>query len=252
MTTISIQLYSLRALDGMDAICAAAADAGFSHVELIESQLLDPQAPAIVAGSGLVPSSSHVSMAALRQDLPAVVAACRRHGVATLFMPSLPPEQRDGDAAFWRALGRELGGFTKTLETEGIALGYHNHHWDLAPKEGDATALDLLLAEGRPLGLGWEADLAWLVRAGGDPLAWLARPDLGLMAVHVKDLAAPGTGIEEDGWAVPGEGIMDWPALIAAARRAGADTFVAEHDKPADPKGFARAAHAALTALLAT
>ena len=79
-------------------------------------------------------------------------------------MPAVPPDQRDMAADGWRALGRELGQMSERLREQGIELGYHNHHWELAPKEGGKTALELLFeaAEGSPLT--WQVDVAWLAR----------------------------------------------------------------------------------------
>ena len=62
--------------------------------------------------------------------------------------------------------------------------------------------------------------------------------------------ARPGENVDEDGWADVGSGVLDWKALSLAARNAGAQWLVAEHDKPNDPARFTRAsfASAALTA----
>jgi hypothetical protein len=37
-------------------------------------------------------------------------------------------------------LGRELGEIAQRTRDQGITLGYHNHHWELAPKDGAKTA----------------------------------------------------------------------------------------------------------------
>ena len=59
--------------------------------------------------SGLTASSSHVSLAALREKPDAIVEACSTLGFTDLFMPAVPPDQRDMAADGWRSLGRELG-----------------------------------------------------------------------------------------------------------------------------------------------
>ena len=56
-----------------------------------------------------------------------------------------------------------------------------------------------------------------------------------LLAVHVKDLAAPGKGEDEDGWADVGSGVLDWKDLWTFGRALGANWMVVEHDKPAHP-----------------
>jgi sugar phosphate isomerase/epimerase len=147
----------------------------------------------------------------------------------------------------WRALGRELGRMSDRLRGQGIELGYHNHDWELTPKAGARTALELLLeaAEGSPLT--WQVDVAWLVRGKADPKLWLDRYRGRVTSAHVKDLAPPGQNQDEDGWADVGAGVLDWRDLWQACREAGARWMVVEHDKPKDPARTARASFAFLS-----
>jgi sugar phosphate isomerase/epimerase len=153
------------------------------------------------------------------------------------------------DAAGWRAVGKELGEIAETFEKSGIRLGYHNHHWELTPKEGGTTALELLFEGAGSSPLTWQADVAWLVRGGADPKPWLSRYRDRLTSAHVKDLAPAGQNQDEDGWADVGAGVLDWPDLWQACRAAGARWMVVEHDKPADPARTARASFTYLTAM---
>ena len=84
-------------------------------------------------------------MAALREKPDAVVDACRTLGLTHLFMPAVPPDERDMAADGWRSLGRELGQMAERFQAQGIRLGYHNHHWELKPKDGaqDRARTDL-------------------------------------------------------------------------------------------------------------
>ena len=149
----------------------------------------------------------------------------------------------------WRALGEELGGLAEQLRAEGIRLGYHNHDWELRVRDGDKAGLDLVFEGAAGTPLAWEADIAWLVRAGVDPQDWLARHGDRLLAAHVKDIAPEGRNRDEDGWIEVGQGVLDWPALWRTCRDAGARWMVVEHDKPADPARMARASFAYLSAI---
>jgi sugar phosphate isomerase/epimerase len=233
---LSIQLYTLRFLGDLDNILEAAARAGFRRVETVSSHLDDSTATkAKLDAHGLKVSSSHVSLPALRARPEAVVDACRTLGCDQLFMPAVPPDQRDMAAHGWRALGRELGRMSERLRAQGIELGYHNHDWELAPKRGDKTALELLLEAAAGSPLTWQADVAWLVRGGVEPKAWLYRYRSRLTSAHVKDIAPAGQNKDEDGWADVGSGVLDWRDLWRACREAGARWMVVEHDKPKDP-----------------
>ena len=239
---LSIQLYTMRSLGDLDRILDAVAEAGYRHVETVGAHLDDAGATrAKLDARGLDASSSHVSLAALRERPDAMVDACRTLECAQLFMPAVPPEQREMAADGWRALGRELGQIAERLRRHGIELGYHNHHWEMAPKEGDKSALELLFEAAGASPLTWQADIAWLVRGGVEPKAWLERYRSRLTSAHVKDIAASGENEDEDGWADVGAGVLDWHDLWRACRRAGARWMVVEHDKPKDPARTAKA-----------
>jgi sugar phosphate isomerase/epimerase len=245
---LSIQLYTLRSLGGLDRVLDAVKEAGYGHVETIGAHLEDAEnVRAALDARGLKVSSSHVSLPALRERPDLIVQACRTLGFDQLFMPSVPPEQRQGDAHFWRALGRELGQLADRLRDEGITFGYHNHHWELAPKEGTKTALELIFEAAGGSPLAWQVDIAWLVRGGVDPKGWLERYRGRIVSAHVKDIAPPGQNEDQDGWVDVGAGVLDWRDLWQAARAAGARWMVVEHDKPADPAGTARASYAFLS-----
>ena len=82
-------------------------------------------------------------------------------------------------------------------------------------------------------------DLAWLVRAGEDPLVWMDRLGGRITALHVKDIAPAGQALDEDGWADVGHGTLDWKALLAAAqKKTRVKYLVMEHDKPSTRCGL--------------
>jgi sugar phosphate isomerase/epimerase len=178
-----------------------------------------------------------------------VASACKLLDFDQLFMPAVPPEQRDMDASGWRALGRELGALAARFADQGIRLGYHNHNWELKPKDGATTALELIFAEAEGSPLTWQADVAWLVRGGVAPDTWLQRYRDRLVSAHVKDIAPPGTMLDEDGWADVGAGVLDWRTLWQLCRECGARWMVVEHDRPSDPGRCARASFAYLSSL---
>ena len=238
---LSIQLYTLRSLESLDAILDAVAEAGYRHVETVGSHLDDPAGVrSKLDARGLAASSSHVSLAALREKPEAVIDACRTLGFTHLFMPAVPPEQRDMAAEGWRSLGHELGRIAEHFQGQGIRLGYHNHHWELKPKDGSKTALELIFEAAGTSPLTWQVDVAWLVRGAVDPKEWIGRYRDRIAAAHVKDIAPAGQNEDQDGWADVGSGVLDWRDLWRTCREAGAEWMVVEHDKPADPAQTAR------------
>ena len=232
---LSIQLYTLRTLGDLDLVLDTVAQAGYRYVETVGGHLENPaQTRAKLDARGLTAPTSHVSLATLRENFDATVAACRTIGIEQLFMPAVPQDQRGMDGPSWTALGRELGEFARRTQDHGIGLGYHNHNWELQPKEGGA-ALELLFAAASGSPLTWQVDVAWLVRGGDDPKAWMSRYRPLVVSAHVKDIAPTGKNLDQDGWADVGAGVLDWPDLWHACRDAGAKWMVVEHDKPSDP-----------------
>jgi sugar phosphate isomerase/epimerase len=245
--SLSIQLYTLRSLDDLDRILDTVAEAGYRHVETVGSHLDDAaNVRAKLEARGLTASSSHVSLAALREKPDAIAEACRVLGFSDLFMPAVPPDQRDMAAEGWRSLGQELGRMAERFRQQGIRLGYHNHHWELTPKDGHRTALELIFEAAGGAPLAWQVDVAWLVRGGADPKQWIDRYRDRVASAHVKDIAPAGQNEDQDGWADVGSGVLDWRDLWRVCRDAGARTMVVEHDKPADPAQTARASFAFL------
>ena len=245
--SLSIQLYTLRSLDDLDRILDTVAEAGYRHVETVGSHLDDAaNVRAKLEARGLTASSSHVSLAALREKPDAIAEACRVLGFSDLFMPAVPPDQRDMAAEGWRSLGQELGRMAERFRQQGIRLGYHNHHWELTPKDGHKTALELIFEAAGGAPLAWQVDVAWLVRGGADPKQWIGRYRDRVTSAHVKDIAPAGQNEDQDGWADVGSGVLDWRDLWRVCRDAGARTMVVEHDKPADPAQTARASFAFL------
>lgn len=236
MTKVSVQLYSLRAIEDDARMLDAVKAAGFGHVELYGALFgkADALAP-LLRERGLKASGTHVALQDLKDDMSKVAAHAKALGLTSLFVPSVPVPLRDMGADGWRELGRDLALLVEKAARQDLSLGYHTHDWDFRIKEDGKAALDLVFEAAGSAPVEWEADIAWLARAGVDPLVWLDRYAHRLSAAHVKDLAAPGTNEEEAGWADVGAGVLDWRVLWPAALSKGAKVMVVEHDKPLDP-----------------
>lgn len=246
---VSVQIYSIRESGDFDQQLALVRACGYDWVESVATHgLAAADFAARLARHGLELSSMHVGLALLEDgaERARVVEACRLCGCGLVVMPWLPMGERPATGAGWQALGRRLAGLSEVLarEASGLRLAYHNHEWEFLAYDG-RTALDWLFSAAPPAQLGWEADLGWVRRAGCDPLEWTTRHAERLVAVHAKDIAAPGTAVAEDGWTTLGQGIVGWPALLAALKSR-VDLFIFEHDRPADAAAQLRASRACL------
>jgi sugar phosphate isomerase/epimerase len=239
--SLSIQLYSGRFMASLEDQFKLLASLGYRNVEPFSGLFGDVAVlKGLMRTYGMAAPTAHVGLEMWRQDATGTARICKDLGIGVAFVPAPPQGERDKDPAGWRAFGKELGAIGAAAEAEGVRFGYHNHHFEYGKAPDGRSFLDLIFAEAPDLL--WEADFAWTIRGGGDPLADIARHGKRLVACHVKDLAPPGTCVDEDGWADPGHGTMDWPAIVEAMRGVGPVTLVAEHDKPNDMARFARRA----------
>ena len=125
----------------------------------------------------------------------------------------------------------------KMCQNNGLKLAYHNHAFEFVALADGSVPQDLIF-EGGP-DLEWEADIAWIIRSGADPLDWIKWYGDRITAVHVKDIAPEGESADEDGWADVGHGTVDWAGIMAALRATPCSNFVMEHDNPSDHARFA-------------
>ena len=77
----------------------------------------------------------------------------------------------------------------------------------------------------------FQIDLYWMIRAGRDPLGYLASHPGRFPMLHVKDSAGP----PEHRMVDVGKGTIDFARILAAFAAAGTKHFFVEHDRPADP-----------------
>ncbi|PZU28409.1 MAG: xylose isomerase [Stenotrophomonas sp.] len=231
---IAVQMYTLRDAGSIEQQLKIVHDAGVHAVEIVGTQNLSaPELKQLLDKYSIKAISSHVLLVDLRGDLDGVVAFNRSIGNTTLVLPYPDEKNLPSDAASWTALGQELGRLAKQVRDKGMRLAYHNHHFELVDV-GGRTGLELLLEVAGP-DLQIELDLAWVARAGLDPVVMLEKLQGHVFAVHAKDNAPKGQAEDEGGFAAVGQGVLDWPAILPAVAAAGAQWYIIEHDQPRDP-----------------
>lgn len=236
---IAVQMYTLRNVATLDEQLKIVHDAGVHAVETVGTQnVTAPELKQLLDKYAIKAVSAHVQLADLRKDLDGVVAFNQTLGNTHLVVPYLGEKERPTDAAGWTALGRELGEISRQVQAKGMTLAYHNHDFELVDF-GGKTGLELLF-EGAGSTLKSELDLAWVARAGYDPAAMLAKFSGRVFAVHAKDNAPKGQARDEGGFAALGQGVLDWKVILPAARKAGVQWYVIEHDEPRDPAAVVR------------
>jgi sugar phosphate isomerase/epimerase len=228
----------MGSLGSLDRQIEAAALAGYKNVDPLEYHLSSTERlDRILLEHAVLAPTAHVAFSTITQQSTQTVENCLRYGVRELFV-QIPNVQAVEAVAFWQKVGSDLGHIAESLQENGIALGFHNTPSGLRLFSNGRYGLEILFraASGSPLS--WQADIAWLHRAGVNPSDWLRRFSGLLTSAHIKDRAAEGVG--EDGWSNVGAGMMIWPSLWHEAIKNGARTLVIEHDRPQDPIAFAK------------
>jgi sugar phosphate isomerase/epimerase len=235
---LSFQLYSARNFPPLESQLRIIAEAGFANVEAYDALYADAaEVSRLIKKYGLTARSGHFALATLETAFDQCIGAAEALGIDILVAPYLAPDARPRDSEGWNALGERLSAIGDRLRRAGHGFAWHNHDFEFEPLPDGSFPIERLLVEN----VLWEADVAWIVRAGADPKRWIQRYGAIMSLVHVKDIAAQGEKRDEDGWADVGAGIVDWAGLWPLCVEAGAEIMVAEHDNPSDLARFANA-----------
>ena len=250
---ISYQLYSSRNFPPTGDTLRMLESAGYDAVEGFGGVYPDEASATPLAADlatiGLTMPTGHFSIDALESDPAQVIRMARTLGMDTIICPWIPPEMRPTDAAGWTAFGKRLAVAGKSVREAGLAFGWHNHDFEFVALPTGELPHDLLFAAAPDLG--WEIDVAWVVKGGQDPVPFIHTYADRILTAHVKDIAPAGEKADEDGWADVGTGIVNWAAAYAALRNASCTRFIMEHDNPSDHARFARASIATVKGWMA-
>lgn len=234
----SYQLYSARNEASLDETLKTLKSLGYTQVEGWGGQFGDPAAlAASLKSAGLAMPTAHMGFTQL-EDTAAALKIVDLVGIQTVYCPAPPSADYREGKGDWAKFADQLATIAAAFKAAGKGFGYHNHHWEFGTLADGKRPIELLLASPD---MEWEMDLAWLVKAGEDPVAWMDKMGSRITAIHVKDIAPAGECVDEDGWADVGHGTLDWKSLLASAKqKTKVKYFVAEHDKPNDAVRFAR------------
>ncbi|HYV10417.1 MAG TPA: sugar phosphate isomerase/epimerase [Pyrinomonadaceae bacterium] len=235
---VGLQLYSLRdqfkkdVTQTLDQVRAF----GITNVELAGTYGVAPEKfKAQLDARQIKAISGHFSYEQCRDDIEGVAREAKVLGLeyaGCAWIPHKDPFDektcREAAAVFNRA--------GEALAKHGIKFFYHTHGYEFLPYR-DGTLFDLLMAETNPAYVRIEMDVYWIVHPGQDPVKLLEKYGKRFELLHVKDMkrGTPGgfTGQSDVTNNVPlGEGIIDWPSVFRAAKKAGVKWYFIEDESP--------------------
>ena len=188
--------------------------------------------PDLLTEAGLAACGLHESVEDLLADPEALIARACWLG-APRVVAGAATEVDFSDDGQVTALVRDLNELGRRMRGEGLAFAYHNHNQELERSAGRrACGLLRLMEETDPALVSFELDAAHLQTAGANPEAWCRRAKGRLALLHMSDRGpahgAPGEFMRPIRDLPLGEGAMEWPAILTAAREAGAEGLVLE------------------------
>ena len=233
---LSYQLYSSRNWPLVDTL-KMLSDIGYTEVETYGGLYEDVAGlKAATMQNGLAITSCHMDIEALEDNISDCIALGKELGVKRIYGPYLSEDKRPTDLAGWHAFAKRLAAVKPKIEEAGFVFGWHNHDFELFDLGNGTIALDVLAKAGIP----FELDLGWVHVSGLDVIETIQKYGPLIQTVHIKDRAADGEKINEDGWADVGAGVLNWASILDALKNAGVSHFVIEHDNPSDHERFAR------------
>ena len=248
--SISFQLYSARNFTPWDGVISTLAQVGYTQVEGAGDVYDEPQAFRLLMEThGITMPSGHFGIADLENDFAKVVETATILGIKKIVCPYLDEDDRPTDSAGWQAIADRLQVISEKVIAAGFSFAWHNHDFEFfACEDNGAIPMDILLNTVSEME--WEADIAWVVRGGQNPLDWIEKYGSRITVAHAKDIAATGECVDEDGWADFMTGTMEWQKIGAALKQAGTSMFVVEHDNPNDLTRFTSRSYKNLSNML--
>ena len=167
----------------------------------------------------------------LVRNLERQIALAHLFGYTRIVMPWTALRSRSEITDMLRKLSRAAA----LLHEDGLALGYHNHEFEMDRWPDGGRILDLVLAE---TSLFLEPDLGWLWYAGEDPRAFLEHHGPRCPLVHVKEFARRG----QRSFCPVGAGGVGYADLLPFLDELAPEAIILEQDESPDQPPLAACA----------
>ncbi|GAA3240722.1 sugar phosphate isomerase/epimerase family protein [Dactylosporangium siamense] len=212
----ALQLYTLRDAVGEDlrGTLRRVAAMGYREIELFGFVDRAEEMADALRETGLTAPAAHAWL--IDNPEPAgTIEIAAGLGVEILVDPYTPAE-RWADAASIARTAERLNALARVARGTGVAIGYHNHVWELSSSVDGRHGLEVLAASLDP-DVVLEVDTYWAAVGGADVPALLQRLGDRVRLLHIKDgPVTPDAELQQP----VGSGRMPVEAILAAAPQA--------------------------------
>ena len=204
------------------------ADMGYEAVEIGGyTALTTLEWQGMMRKTGLRVSSVHMDMHVQEQQTRRVMEFANEVGCRYIGYPCLRRAQ-DAKGEDYLREAESMNRIGKIYRENGFTLMYHNHSFEFQRFDGK-YGLDILMENTDPADVHFQIDTYWIAHGKEDPIDYIQKCAGRIHVLHCKDMA-------EDGFFAPvGEGTLDFPGIVKAARQAGVHTFLVEQDAARRP-----------------
>lgn len=225
-----LQLFSVREEQSRDFIgtMRMIANMGYKNVEFFGYYNIPAlEMKAILTETGLKAISSQITLDQLLSDLYGLIEYSLIIGASYIVVPVVPKEQFTDPEQFQR-LVTNLTWIGTELKRYGLQLAYHNHSQEFDKLNGKFI-LEWLIGSISPDLLKLEVDIAWMAKAGVNPVTYLPLLKDRLALLHIKTIDREGNFTEFE------RGVLDIKSIYNAAIMSGVNYYFVEQDTSRNP-----------------
>jgi sugar phosphate isomerase/epimerase len=257
MLPVMISLYNVRdaLTQDFEGTLEKVAGIGYKYIEasLEWGRVQDPdEYKAAIDRAGLTMIGAHITLKLMIANPEKVFDDYIKLGCKYAAVPILPKEDRAG-APNYENIKREIARLGEIAVKKGLIFVYHNHAFEFTTKHNGKYMLDDIYDSIPANVLQTQIDVCWATIGGVNPVEYILKYSGRAPVVHLKDFGASKEGDAKAGrdlldearkalvaggfpYRPLGQGIVDIPAVIKAAEKAGARWLVVELDLPSPGK----------------
>ena len=228
-----IQLYTLR--DDMPkdpkGILKQLSSFGYKQIESYEHDKLgmfwgmkNTEFKTYLDSLGMKIVSSHAD---INKDFERKAGEAAAIGMDYLICPWLGPQKSLDE---YKKAADKFNTAGEICKKNGLRFAYHNHDYSFQLLEGQYPQ-DVMMNATDKATVDYEMDIYWVVAAGQDPIAWMAKHPNRFRLAHVKDRIKNLPLTEKFASTTLGTGSINFQEILAAGKKQGLDYWIVEQER---------------------